>query len=247
MSAESEYSDLLDRLADTHQARIAAALQELEERVAQLMATAPLTDGNLFDLEWAIQARAEIRQAIEAEYLTKVDAIVREYAAVAESTMAMLGTYGSFTKIDPSVISQLQKLTFQGFEDIGQEYLDIIGKAVYENTLTGVSFAESVNTVRQAVGGDMARYAKQQGHDSLMQFDRSLNTAIGKEAGATKWKYVGRIIETTRPFCRKHEGQIFTEEEIMETWGGSWAGKASGNPFIVCGGYNCGHGFRPVF
>jgi hypothetical protein len=247
MPADVDHVEELARLAKLHQERLTEALETLENRIADLMATAPLKDGNLFDLEWAIQARAEIRQAIEAEYLTKVDAIVREYAAVAESTMAMLGTYGSFTKIDPSVISQLQKLTFQGFEDIGQEYLDIIGKAVYENTLTGVSFAESVNTVKQAVGSDMARYAKQQVHDSLMQFDRSLNTAIGKEAGATKWKYVGRIIETTRPFCRKHEGQIFTEEEIMKTWGDSWAGKASGNPFIVCGGYNCGHGFRPVF
>jgi len=247
MPADVDHVEELARLAKLHQERLTEALETLENRIADLMATAPLKDGNLFDLEWAIQARAEIRQAIEAEYLTKVDAIVREYAAVAESTMAMLGTYGSFTKIDPSVISQLQKLTFQGFEDIGQEYLDIIGKAVYENTLTGVSFAESVNTVRQAVGGDMARYAKQQVHDSLMQFDASLNTAIGKQAGATQWKYVGGLIETTRPFCRKHEGQIFTEEEIMETWGDSWAGKASGNPFIVRGGYNCRHKFIPVF
>ena len=53
MSAESEYSDLLDLLADKHQERIAAALQELEERIAQLMASAPLRDGELFDLEWA--------------------------------------------------------------------------------------------------------------------------------------------------------------------------------------------------
>ena len=53
MSAESEYSDILDRLADKHQERIAAALQELEERVAELMASAPLKDGELFDLEWA--------------------------------------------------------------------------------------------------------------------------------------------------------------------------------------------------
>ena len=56
MSAESEYSDLLDLLADKHQERIAAALQELEERIAQLMASAPLRDGELFDLEWALSA-----------------------------------------------------------------------------------------------------------------------------------------------------------------------------------------------
>jgi hypothetical protein len=83
--------------------------------------------------------------------------------------------------------------------------------------------------------------------DSLMQFDASINTAIGKQSGATKWKYYGGTVRDSRPFCVEHAGQVFTDEEIEETWSGSWKGKASGDPFIVRGGYNCQHHWRPVF
>ena len=94
--------------ADRHQELLSAALVKLERRIADLMATAPLRDGDLFDLEWAIQARTELRQVIEQEYLATVDGIVREYAVVADETLAMLKTYGDVTKIDPAIISQLQ-------------------------------------------------------------------------------------------------------------------------------------------
>jgi hypothetical protein len=247
MATDSDYVEGLARLAEQHQQRLSDALVTLEDRITGLMATAPLKDGSLFDLEWAIQSRDALRKVIEDDYLKTVDGLIKEYKGVAASTAKMLSTYGAFTTVDPSVITQLQKMSFQGFQDIGAEYLDVVAKEVYQNTLTGRAFAESVKAVKVVQGGRLAKYAKQQVHDSLMQFDASVNVVIGKESGATHWKYVGRIIETTRPFCRKHEGKTFTTEEIESTWAGSWAGKASGDPFIVRGGYNCGHQFRPVF
>ena len=51
--------------ADSHQEKLAAALVKLEDRITDLMATAPLKDGELFDLEWAIAARVQLRNAIE--------------------------------------------------------------------------------------------------------------------------------------------------------------------------------------
>lgn len=247
MPTDIEHGEDLAKLVALHQKRLGDALVKLEDRIADLMATAPLKDGELFDLEWAIAARTEIRRLVEEEYLTAVDEIIREYPSVAASASTMLATYGAFTEVDPKIIMQLQNLTFQGFEDIGNEYIDVISKEVYQNTLTGRAFAESVKTIKEVAGGNMARYATQQMHDSLMQFDASINVAIGKEAGATKWKYVGRLIETSRPFCREHEGEVMTTERIEKLWAGDWAGKASGDPFIVRGGYNCKHRFRPVF
>ena len=85
--------------------------------------------------------------------------------------------------------------------------------------------------MRKAVGADASRYATQQVRDSLMQFNSNINVAIGKEAGATHWKYSGSLFDDSREHCRKHEGKIYTEEEINEIWSGSWKGKAEGNPF----------------
>ena len=290
MSAESEYSDLLDRLADKHQQRIAAALQELEERIAQLMASAPLKDGELFDLEWALSARPELRKLIDDIYLAEVQASIAQYKNVSASALSMLKTYGDFTNVDASVINQLQLLSFQGFEAIAAEYLDVLATEIYQSTLTGRAFSESVKNLRQSINGiyigsdsleakklvdiaangtkaqqaaaveklqtlygrdrtgrNLRRYSVQMMQDSLMQFDASINTAIGKESGAEKWKYYGSLVRDSREFCEKRAGKVFTNEEIAQQWSGSWAGKAPGDPFIVRGGYNCRHHWRPVF
>jgi len=290
MAADSDYSDILERLADSHQERLAGALKTLEDDVASLMATAPTKDGKLFDLEWAVSARPQIRAALEADYLSEVDAAIRDYTKVSADASKMLSSYGDFTKLDQTVISQLQRLSFQGFEGIANEYLDVMANEVYQSTLTGRSFNDTVKNLRQTingvyiesdnleanrlvdvaangtaaqqadavrqlqtvyardrVGNNLRRYATQMAQDSLMQFDASINTAIGKQSGATKWKYYGGTVRDSRPFCVKHAGQVFTDEEIEETWSGSWKGKASGDPFIVRGGYNCQHHWRPVF
>ena len=71
--------------------------------------------------------------AIEQEYLSVVDEIVRDYSVVADDIAGMLGTYGDVTKLDPAIVSQLQTLTFQGFEDLGENFLDAVSKEIYEN------------------------------------------------------------------------------------------------------------------
>lgn len=247
MAADTDHFTILDRLAERHEQRLADALVVLEDRIADLMATAPLQDGQLFDLEWALEARTELRQIIDEEYLATVDTIIREYDGVAVGAADMLREYGDIVDLDQSVVNQLQQLTFQGFEDIANEYLDVIAKQVYESTLTGTTFAASVAAVKDVVGKDMARYASQQVHDALTQFDRTVNTKIALDSGATKFKYRGSDDEVTRKFCRKHVNKTYTIDEINEIWQGEWAGKSSSNAFVSAGGYNCRHRFRPVF
>lgn len=247
MPADVDQLNAVIAQANRHQELLSAALIRLENRIADLMSTAPLRDGDLFDLEWAIQARTELRQVIEQEYLATVDNIIREYAGVADDIVAMLGTYGDVTKLDPAIISQLQSLTFRGFEDLGQNFLDAVSKEIYESTLTGTSFVNSLAIIKQSVDASLGRYAKQALHDGLMQFDAAVNTRIALEAGATEFKYYGPDDSVTRDFCEKHVGKTYTKEEIEEIWSGTWAGKISGDPFVVRGGYNCRHRFRGVF
>ena len=290
MPTDNAYDEILDKLADSHQQRIADSLVKLEERVANVMAGAPLKDGLLFDTEWAISVRGDLRAALDEEYLSEVDSIVRGYGSVAVDAQDMLGQYGDFTKLDTSVVNQLQQLSFQGFESVANEYLDVLASEVYQSTLTGRSFNDTVKNLRQTINGvyiqsddveaqrlvdivnngsataskeaaeqlrtkfardragnNLRRYSTQMAQDSLMQFDASINTAIGKSTGATKWKYYGDVIRDSRPFCKEHAGQVFTDDEIESTWAGSWKGKSSGDPFIVRGGYNCRHHWRPVF
>ena len=246
MSADvDQLRGLLGRI-DSHQEKLSQALLTLESRIVDLMSQAPLKDGQLFDLEWAIAARSELRSIIEQEYLAVIDGLVREYNSAAAEVSAMLSNYGKFVDLDKSIISQLQTLTFKGFEDLGNQYLDIVAKEIYQNTLTGISFGESVKIIQNSVDASLGRYASQQLHDGLMQFDAAINIKIAKDTGATKFKYYGSDDDATRDFCAKHVGKTYTEEEIKKIWEGSWSGKIDGDPFIVRGGYNCRHRFRPV-
>lgn len=289
MAAEDVYDNYLDALADTHQDRLIDALQRLEDRIADLANGAPVTDGALFDLEWAVNARPVLREIIEDEFLVEVQSILTDYPEVANRALEMLNNYGDFINVEPSVINQLQRLSFQGFEAVAVEYLDVLATEIYQNTLTGRNVNDMVRTLRHQingvyiardeeevarlvqiantatgatqqaaidklhtlyasdkVGNNMRKYSKQMIQDSLMQFDASVNAAVAREIGATKFKYYGSVIRDSRPFCAEHAGNTYTIEEIQEIWSGDWKGKAAGDPFIVRGGYNCRHHFRPI-
>lgn len=290
MAADTDHARIVERLADTHEERLLVALQQLEERLADYAIDAPTRDGQLFDLAWSVQARADIEEIFRETYLTEIDSIVRDYTQVVDSIGEMLDEYGSFTGISPEILSNLQRISFQGFEDIAVTFTDQLANELYQNTLVGRSRADAVKSIRQSingvyiqsdqaevsrlvdianaggaaaeeavrqlhqiyaadrVGNNMRRYATQMVHDSIMQFDASVNVAAGKDVGATRWKYFGSVIRDTREWCEKHAGKTYTEEEIRELWANnSWSGKASGDPFIVRGGYNCRHHWRPVF
>jgi len=290
MAADTDHARIVERLADTHEQRLLASLQQLEERLAGYAIDAPTRDGQLFDLAWSLQARSDIEEIFRETYLTEVDSIVRDYTQVVDSIGEMLDEYGSFTGVAPEVISNLQRISFQGFEDIASTFTDDLANELYQNTLVGRSRADAIKSIRQSingvyiqsdqaeisrlvdianaggeaaeeairelhkvyaadrVGNNMRRYATQMVNDSIMQFDASINVAAGKEVGATRWKYYGSVIRDSREWCKKHAGKTYTEEEIRELWSNNaWSGKASGDPFIVRGGYNCRHHWRPVF
>jgi len=166
---------------------------------------------------------------------------------VAAEAQAMLGNYTAFAQLDSAVVSQLQQLTFNGFEALGEEFIEEVATQVYKNTLTGASFADSVQQIRNSVDADLGRYAQVALHDGLMDFDRSITANMSLGAGATRFKYYGPDDSKTREHCDKHVGKTMTIEEINEAWSGEWSGKREGSPFVVGGGYNCRHRFRPVF
>ena len=70
MAASDDYAEFLERLTDTHQRRLAGVLQSLEGSIASYVNSAPDKAGKLFDLEWSLQARQEVRRFIDVEFLS---------------------------------------------------------------------------------------------------------------------------------------------------------------------------------
>lgn len=153
MAAPDDYAQFLERLALQHQRRLADALQTLEGRLAGYIQTAPATDGELFDMEWALSARSEIRQAMEEEYLAEVQDILGDYQEVAQEQLNMLNTFGQFTRVPPEVISALQRQSFQGFEALASQQLDVLSNGVYQASLTGRGKADFIEQLRGSING----------------------------------------------------------------------------------------------
>ena len=289
---------ILSRLADTHEERIINTLKNLEDEIIADLTR--LTDGGVkLNTQLAIQLRPNLKTLIEQNFLKEADGIVSEYDEIVKEYQRFIKplpipeTFKTLTKPDLRVINELKILSFSGFEDVGNRFLDTIANEVYQSSVTGRPFNEMVKNIRGQISGvyqrsnenavnrlvdyidknrysndgriaikvrkareilhtkyasdilgnNMRRYAGQIAQDSLMQFDGQFTLYKGKEAGITKYQYVGTNITTTRDFCRRYLDRVFTEEEARSIWQQSWRGKSGTDPFINRGGYRCRHSF----
>ena len=287
MAADLDHAKIVEALTQSHEQRLYAIMRELERRIAELAMSAPLQDGDMFDLVWAINARSDIEQIMRETYLLEMDGQIRGYQAIVDSMTDMLSSYGDFTGVPVETVNALQRVAFYGFQDIASTFSNDLANELYHNALTGRPLAESIRNLRMKINGvymdsdqeeidrlvtlaengdeqavkdlhrvyaadrtgnNMRRYARQMIVDSMMQFDAAVNVAAAREIGADRWKYYGTVVEDSRDFCVRHVDQIWDEQEIRDTWSAtSWQGKADGDPFIVRGGWQCRHHFRPVF
>ena len=288
---KDQYSKFLVELEDDNVRNLVVSLERLESDIVNSLASAPLRDGKLFDLAWAVNARTQVAQQVE-RFLGDASDIFGGFTQINENLLETLNEYGKFTQLPSEAITGLLDITFQGFEEIANSYGDEISKQMYQMTLTNAtqveatqairgkingvyqasdkdeieSLVEIVNTttddaVRQKainrlhaeygsdrLGNNLRRYASTYVRDATSQYSRASSIAIAKEAGIEKWEYFGDTEKDTREFCRNMLGRVMTEDEIREKWSSeSWQGKSDGDPFIVCGGYNCKHEWLPVF
>ncbi|BAQ91916.1 hypothetical protein [uncultured Mediterranean phage uvMED] len=249
--------EILERLADSHEAQIKKTLENLEADIISGISKAT-NDDNILTTKISIDLRKDLKQYME-QYRIDTDTLVRDYDQIVNSFMEEFGQlnipdkFKSLTEVDLLTINQLKFQSFSGFEEIANRYLTEISANVYQNAIVGKPFNEMVKDIRGLITGDvdrrgrsMSTYASQIAHDSVMQFDGQFTVFKAKEAGLDKYKYTGTLVRDSRDHCRLHIGKTYTEDRIREIWQGSWAGKSEGDPFIVRGGYRCRHTWIPV-
>ena len=249
--------EILERLADQHEAQIKRTLATLEANIVSQISQVT-SDQGVISTQISIELRKDIKRLME-QYRIQADTLVRDYDQIVSSFMEEFGElnipdkFKSLTEADIDTITQLKYQSFSGFEDVANRYLTEINANVYQNAIAGKPFNEMVKDIRGLITGDvdrrgrsMAGYASQIAHDSVMQFDGQFTVFKAKEAGLDRYKYTGTLVRDSRDHCRKHLGITYTEEQIRQIWQGSWAGKSEGDPFIVRGGYRCRHTWLPV-
>ena len=249
----------VERLAEQHENQIKKTLERLEAKIISSF-KGYTSETEIIKTQIAIELRKDLKRFIFEEYSTTADSLIRDYDKLVNEFMKEFGelnipdNFKTLTKVDLETITQLKYQSFSGFQDIADRYLNEISANVYQNAIAGRSFEDMVLDIKAKINGavdvrgrPMSTYASQIAHDSVMQFDGQFTIYKSKSAGLKSFEYVGANDGATRPFCKRHVGNIYNEKQIRTIWKtGEWKGKSSGDPFIVRGGYRCRHTFLPV-
>lgn len=135
----------------------------------------------------------------------------------------------------------------------------------YQAQASGVGLAGYRAGLEQLVVGNgpgkgLMHALYQEAYDTYNQADRALSQVAAKELGLQAYLYQGGLIKSSRLFCRKRDGKVFTDFEIArfgtskDAYGG-YTNKAEGmfsgksepyDPVVDLGGYGCRHGLSPI-
>jgi len=182
------HANNLTDLAQSHGRLIDEALMSLEIEVAKLIDGLPTQAGALNDLSAAIDIRRGLREAIEAQLLVPyndiVDSLDEVVAGVASQYQAQL-VGGIMPANQGSIIAELKRLTFSGFEDIASAHLDTMARHVYQSTLVGEASSDLVQRIRHSINGVYIR-ANSDEINELVEFVREFKNDPAKAEAVDK-------------------------------------------------------------
>ena len=168
----------------------------------------------------------------------------------------------------------INRLTEAG---IGVNVSDKIAELLKQNVTTGVKYSDLAAQLREYIlttetPGVLERYVGQITTDAVNQYSRQYMNTISSDLGYEWFRYQGKDILTTRPFCdAMTDRKFFHVSEVpdllvaKDLYYSSDAGQVkvpiyektglpngmipdtnAENFFVRAGGYNCGHAIFPV-
>jgi hypothetical protein len=169
---------------------------------------------------------------IEASAITKiskgVDTIISS-VGIDKAGNIINGSYLDLALTNQSAKTKAAEFVLRG----------ITNKAEYKEFQKG--FAQIIKGDKE-VTGRMLADARRYIHDIFFQLARQLDDYYAQQLDLKHFVYQGELITTSRPFCEKRAGKIFTREEAEEWKELEWNGKTEPyDPLIDLGGYNCRH------
>jgi hypothetical protein len=125
------------------------------------------------------------------------------------------------------------------FADVKQTAISLLTRP------EGIDIKTLRTSMREKVIGNKIaeRYYSRWTADIYSQYQRVGANEIRKDIGLRFAIYQGGLIESSRPFCEKRNGEVFHEDEIKSWVNLDFKGKPESgyDPVTDLGGYNCRH------
>lgn len=129
--------------------------------------------------------------------------------------------------------------------------LEIVFADIKQTAISLLSRPESIDlkTMRRALQNKIVnnklaeRYYSRWTSDIYSQYQRLGANEVRKDIGLRFAIYQGGLIESSRTFCEKRNGEVFHEDEVKSWVNLDFEGKPESgyNPMVDLGGYNCRH------
>jgi hypothetical protein len=252
-----------DSLPATEQ-RIFAALSKHVQKFSSDGERFVFDDGNVLLTN---QVEKIILDAIQGStYPNDVNGFLRNFETLKQFN---LDIHQSVNDLSPDELSELinpvqratVEQTLQGLTGSGvsTNFIEPIRTGIFQNIVAGSTKSDLEAYLKRyilgtpEVDGTLSRYVKQVSRDALNQFDGQVNAKIANEFGLDAYRYVGSLIEDSRPQCRRWVamGVIQTKDLPAEiAWmnangTGAIPGTSPETFSIYRGGYNCRHSAIP--
>lgn len=214
----------INRLIDTHEERIIGVLKKLEDDII-----ADLTDatkgGVSLNTQLAIQLRPNLKRLIEQNYLREADSLISEYDEIVKEYQDLIrplpipDKFKTLTKPDLKVINDLKFLSFSGYENIANRFLDDIANEVYQSAVIGKPFNDMVKNIRGKINGVYQR-SNEDAINRLVGYieknkysdDASIIARVKSARETLHSKYASDVLGEN---MRKYAGQI-AHDSIMQ-------------------------------
>jgi hypothetical protein len=155
-----------------------------------------------------------------------------------------------------NVNNVLDNLVRNGME---QGFVEPVKQGIFKNIVGGMNLEEFQNYLETTIlsdpqkQGQFKRYVTQISRDALNQYDGQINQLIAQDLGLDAYRYVGSLIDDSRPQCVRWVGkEILLKDELSNeiTWAfnngsGMIPGTNTDNFATYRGGYSCRHSAIP--
>jgi len=201
-----------------------------------------------------------------SEYPEKVKDYIRDFDVIKKTNMEIHGDVNGLSKkelekaINP-VQQQMVDQTITGLTGSGidTEFIQPMKEGIMKNIVAGATMADLEKVIEGFIISNPARlgrltnYSQQIARDTLNQFDGQINSRIATEFGLNAYRYVGSLIDDSRPQCiRWVRKEVLTKDELEAeiNWAnnngsGMIPGTNPENFGTFRGGYNCRHAAIP--
>jgi len=254
--------------------RLIADTKDIEGVVAsQLVSIFRRYEGRSLTLPEKSRLTNEIERAVRdiianTSFSESVDVYLKDWDRVLEFTQLTQRELNDI-RVTKQLLNPVQRAYVNLAKDtflkdgLDEGFVKPVKTILNRSLVQGITVTEAREIIDKAVISDeqnlgvWSRYVTQIATDTVKQFEGGMNAEIKREFEMNAYAYVGDIIQTTRPQCRRwvQMGTI-TDEQLPEEV--AWA-QTNGSGYDdvlqvnvdnfaeVRGGYNCRHTADPVF